>query len=138
MRGLKIGYFLFVFLTAAMLTGAAAFAASLDSITICQGVEGAEGNPVKPTDKFWTYSPSFHAVAKIVDATTGTKIAAKWISVDEDGKVISTAEMGVQRKGFMNAHFELSKPDKDWSAGKYRIDIYIDGKKAGSESFTVL
>ncbi len=138
MRRLKMGYFLFVFLTAAMLTGGAAFAATLDSVTMCQGVEGAEGNPVKPTDKFWTYTSAFHAVAKIVDANTSTKIAAKWISEDENGKVISTAEMSVQRKGFMNAHFELSKPDKDWSAGKYRIDIYIDGKKAGSASFNVL
>ena len=138
MRRLIIGWFLFFFLLAPMMTGAAAFAASLESITICQGVEGDEGNPVKPTDKFWTYSASFHAVAKIVDADTSTKIAAKWISVDEDSKVISTAEIGAQRKGFMNAHFELSKPDKDWSAGKYRIDIYIDGKKSGSASFTVL
>jgi len=35
------------------------------------------------------------------------------------------------------ATFNLSKPNNGWPIGKYRVDVTIDGKPAGSEKFEI-
>jgi hypothetical protein len=141
MRGLTIRLFLCVFLAVSIMMSATAFAApTLESITFCKGVEGSDKDPVGITDKFWTYSPSVNVVAKIVTPVDGTKVTCKWISVNAGPKPgeFAEGEMTLSKKGYMNAHFELSKPANDWANGQYKVEIYIDGKKAGSASFTIL
>jgi len=141
MRGLTIRLFLCVFLMVPILISTAAFAApTLESITFCKGVQGPDKDPVGITDKFWTYSPSVSAVAKIVTPADGTKVTCKWISVDAGSKLgeFAEGEMTLTKKGYTNAHFELSKPANDWANGQYMVEIYIDGKKAGSAYFTIL
>jgi hypothetical protein len=34
-------------------------------------------------------------------------------------------------------HFQISRPDQGWPPGKYKLDLFIDGRKAGSAPFTV-
>ena len=141
MPGLNIRVFLCAFLLISAVSSATAFAeVKLGALTICKGVEGPELNPVNATDKFGSDTPVIHAVAQIKDGIPYTKITGKWISVDAisiPDYEINSIEVVLNKTATVNAHFELSKPTKGWPAGNYKVDIYIDGKKAGSAAFSI-
>lgn len=141
MPGLNIRVFLCAFLLISTVSSATAFAeVKLGALTICKGVEGPELNPVNATDKFGSDTPVIHAVAQIKGGIPSTKITGKWISVDAisiPNYEINSADLVLNKTGTVNAHFELSKPTKGWPTGNYKVDIYIDGEKAGSAAFSI-
>ena len=72
---------------------------------------------------------------------TGSKLSSSWIAEDTHGAApdnykIDSVDLLV--KGGINvATFSLSKPTKGWPKGKYRVDLFIDGKAAGSMHFKI-
>ncbi len=141
MPGLSIRMFLCVFFLVLMVSSATAFAeVKLGALTICKGVEGPELNPVNATDEFRSDTSVIHAVAQIKDGIPHTKITGKWICVDAisiPNYEIHSIDLVLNKTGTVNAHFELTKPTKGWPIGNYKVDIYIDGKKAGSAAFSI-
>ena len=78
--------------------------------------------------------------AKLADVPGGAKLKSEWIAVKTkvappnykiDAVELTTNALTNQ------ANFALSAPTAGWPAGDYRIDLYIDGKKATSVSFQV-
>jgi hypothetical protein len=133
--------FLCAFFLISMLPCAAVFTATeLGTVTICKGVSGPELSPVGPTNKFTPDTAVIHAVAKIKNGKPGTKVTATWISIDAistPNYEINSAQLTLEEEGTVNAHFELSKPTKDWPAGNYKVDVFLDGMKVGSAPFSV-
>ncbi len=131
--------FLLISFVVSLLACGVVFAADLGTLTICRGVTGPELFPADPADKFTPDTAAIHAVVKIYNGQPDTKVKGVWISVDAiptpDYEILSS-ELVLGGGGTRNAHFELSKPTKGWPKGNYQVDVYIDGKKAGSAPFS--
>jgi hypothetical protein len=141
MSRLNVRMLLVVLFLVPMLTCATVLAAAeLGSLTICRGVAGPELYPVDPANEFAPDTAAIHAVALIRNGTPSTKVTGTWISVDAistPNYEINSGDLVLGKQGTVNAHFELSKPTKGWPVGNYRVNIFIDGNKAGSASFSV-
>jgi hypothetical protein len=61
-------------------------------------------------------------------------IAAKVAGVKAETKVVSVS---FKTNGKQNRVNFTGKPDGDWIAGSYRVDIFIDGKLAGSRELEI-
>jgi hypothetical protein len=108
------------------------------SVTICHDVDQGL-NPIGATQTFAPDAPAIHAVVTFTGAKQGTKIKGSWISVDAietKNYLIDSAEVMVQGKEDA-AHFEISRPNKGWPTGNYRLDVYVGGKLVTSSPFAV-
>ena len=79
--------------------------------------------------------------AGLVDVASGSKLSSNWIAEDTNGvappnyKIDSaTVDVGMLTNV---ATFSLSKPNSGWPVGKYRVDLFIDGKAASAVHFEV-
>jgi hypothetical protein len=112
----------------------------LVSITTCEGVNEADNQPLKVTNKFNPASPEIHVLAKVKNVKDGTKALGVWIAVDAistPNYEINKTELVLDKGGTADFHFQISRPDQGWPPGNYKMDLFIDGKKAGSAPFTV-
>jgi hypothetical protein len=80
--------------------------------------------------------------AEILDSKKGTQVGGQWIAVDTNGATppnykIDSASSTMD-VGATEAALSLGKPNTDWPTGKYRVDLSIDGKLAGSTSFMIV
>ena len=70
-------------------------------------------------------------------ATVAGKVGAKLVYLDKSGEMVvsdETRDLNLSNTG--NTSFQFAKPD-GWPAGKYRIDISLDGKVVQSKEFDV-
>ncbi|MDR3385647.1 MAG: hypothetical protein P4L92_01235 [Rudaea sp.] len=79
--------------------------------------------------------------AGLVDVASGSKLSSTWIAEDTGGVApanykIDSVTLNV---GMLTnvATFSLSKPTAGWPVGKYRVDLFIDGKASGTVHFKV-
>ncbi len=79
--------------------------------------------------------------AGLVDVASGAKLSSDWVAEDTGG--VAPANYKIDSvtldKGMLInvATFSLSKPTAGWPVGKYRVDLFIDGKPSGSVHFKV-
>jgi hypothetical protein len=79
--------------------------------------------------------------AHMADIANGSKITAAWIAVDTNG--VAPANYKIDSAEFVAGALtntidtNMSKPNKGWPVGKYRVDLSVDGKPAGTARFTV-
>lgn len=114
---------------------AAVSAPHLEGLTVSDSKDG------DAVDSFPTTTPKIYGHAGLVDVASGAKIVVSWIAVDTNGAAppnykIDSAEFTA---GMIDntATFDLSKPNNGWPIGKYRVEVTIDGKPAGSAKFEV-
>jgi len=70
----------------------------------------------------------------------GTKVQGTWVSVDAietPNYQIDSSEVVTKAQGDARVHFQISKPQKGWPVGSYRLDINVDGKFITSIPFSV-
>lgn len=70
-------------------------------------------------------------------ATVAGKVGAKLVYLDKSGEIVvsdETRDLNLTNTG--NTNFQFAKPD-GWPAGKYRIDVSLDGKVVQSKEFEV-
>ena len=114
---------------------AAVCAPHLEGLAVSDSKDGDAMDSFPPT------TPKIFGHADLVDVPSGAKIVVSWIAVDTKGVAppnykIDSAEFTA---GMLTntATFNLSKPNNGWPIGKYRVDVTIDGKPAGSEKFEI-
>ena len=115
-------------------------APELANIITCAGVTGEDTRPVNITAHFKPESPEIHVVATVKNARSGTKARGVWIAVDAietPNYEINSTELVLEQAGTATFHFQLSRPTNGWPPGHYKMDLYIDGKLAGSAPFAV-
>jgi len=124
----------------AMLAALAAGAAlagppRLDAIALSDVKNGAD------KASYPASTPKFFLNAKIVDSVQETKVRAEWISEKTSAAppnyVIDKVELTIGPQKDPIANFAISKPNAGWPPGDYRVDLYLDGKKAGEVKFKV-
>jgi hypothetical protein len=127
----KIAFVLF-----GLLFATAAFSAPhLEGLAVSDSKDGDSMESFPPT------TPKIFGHAGLVDVPSGAKIVVSWIAVDTKG--VAPANYKIDSAEFTagmidnTATFDLSKPNNSWPVGKYRVEVTIDGKPAGSQKFEI-
>lgn len=98
----------------------------------------------KDGDAVETFAPTVGKIfvhAEMADIDKGAKMTGSWIAVDTHGAAppnykIDSADLVAD--GVINTvTYSLSKPNKGWPIGKYRVELSVDGKIVGTASFTI-
>jgi hypothetical protein len=89
-----------------------------------------------------TFKPSdlVYAVAVVSNAGEDVKVKGRLAVVDVEGEKagpIPSTESTVDLPGGGTASFTLSPPPSGWPAGKYKIEVLVNGTSAGSKDFEV-
>jgi hypothetical protein len=97
---------------------------------------GGDGKIVSPAT---TFAPKDTIYAQVVTTSTGgsgsASIMAKW-TFGEGQPVSQSTESVSTAAGTATTTFHINKPD-GWPAGKYEVQISIDGKPATNAAFDV-
>lgn len=108
-------------------------AVKLKSVVMCRKYNG---DAVDITTTFKPTDLKIHCVTKLNRVATVTARSV-WIAVDAGGvKNYKIVEASLPKQLVDQLHFHASLPNP-WPVGKYRIDIYVNGKLLGSKAYTV-
>ena len=119
-------------------TQAAAPSGFITNITMASGVQGDNFTPVGATTTF-TSKDTFHAVVEIQDAPASTRFKADWYAVNVGGTAKPNTRIEgneIVTDGSRNLDFTL-KPDSNWPAGTYRVEISVNGTLEQTVQFRV-
>jgi hypothetical protein len=114
----------------------AAATASVGSVDLGNAV----GADMKVTAASTTFKPKDTIYASVATntsdaiATVPGKLAAKWSF--QDGQVVNEESKDVNLSGAGMTEFHISKPD-GFPAGKYKVEISLDGNVVQSKDFEV-
>lgn len=138
---MRVAHYLLVLLAFA----AGALAQAPQPVPVDQPVEDVylarddgEGKAGDVTEVFSPGDIPIHCIVKLTGsdpaAVKMNLVAVKVAGVRPESSVVSAAY--TTRKG-QNQVFFTGRPDGKWTAGTYRIDIFIEGKKEKSVEFSV-
>lgn len=95
------------------------------------------GKAVSVVKNFKPTNLKFHCVAEL-NRTASVTARGVWYAVDAGGmRNFKIVEASLPKQLADQLHFNASLP-RPWPTGKYRIDIYINNKKARSVPFSVV
>jgi hypothetical protein len=88
------------------------------------------------SDKTNEFTPGETAYVSVITVGTApnTEIKARWTF--EDGQIVDESTQTISPTETTATEFHVSKPD-GWPAGKYKVEIFVNGASAGSKDFTV-
>ncbi|MBK8598339.1 MAG: hypothetical protein IPP07_13820 [Holophagales bacterium] len=84
--------------------------------------------------------PKIYVFAMVADAPKDTAVKAVWIAEKVEGQKPDTkfAERTTKFPGGATwIPFSYSKPDPQWAAGNYRVELYLDKDLASTVKFTI-
>ena len=115
---------------------APAAAASVTAVDLGNAI-GADMKVAAPSTTFAPKDTIYASVATSTsDATASipSKLTAKWSF--EDGQVVNEESRDVSLSGAGNTEFHINKPD-GFPAGKFKVEISLDGNVVQSKDFEV-
>jgi len=126
--------------TAASAPAAPAPASAESTMSVVEAVIALDEN-TKPTDTFSTAAPQLNAFFQTTGTHKGDKLRGIWIASDVGNAApkdtnIAEATLDADTDNFHGA-FTLTKPNKGWPPGQYRVEIYLNGTLVTTEKFTV-
>jgi len=71
---------------------------------------------------------------KTEGTASSATLGARWTF--QDGQVVDESKQTIAPTGDAFTEFHISKPD-GWPAGKYKVEVMLDGASAGSKDFEV-
>jgi hypothetical protein len=94
------------------------------------------GPDKRVTSPTTTFAPkdTIHASVATDGAAPKKVIAARWTY--QNGQVVKEAAETIAPTGPAATEFHISKPT-GWPAGKYKVEILVDGSPSGSKDFEV-
>lgn len=83
-----------------------------------------------------TFKPNDTIYASVATegAAPSTTIKARWTY--QDGQIVNESTQTIAPTGDARTEFHVSKPD-GWPAGKYKIEVLVNGATAGTKDFEV-
>ena len=90
--------------------------------------DDGNGAPGSETDAFAPGDRTVHCVATLKQAKSGTEMRFVWWIVDADGSQNQKIkEINYTTRALENiVHGHLTLP-QDWPAGKYKVEVYVNG-----------
>lgn len=105
---------------------------SVSAVELGRGVDAEK----RVTERVEVFGPRDVIYASVV--TNGTaddaKLKARWVY--QDGQVVEETEQTISPQGAAATEFHVSKPD-GWPAGKYRLEVFLNGTQVESRTFEV-
>jgi hypothetical protein len=100
--------------------------------------DNGSGSPGDQASSFGPSDRTIHAVTKLKDAKSGTKMKFAWWAVDADGaKNQKIRDVDYTTRSFENVvHSHLTLPN-DWPKGSYKVEVYVNGNVDRTVEFTV-
>jgi hypothetical protein len=94
-----------------------------------------------PATAFAPVTPRLSAYFRTTGTQEGDELRGVWIAVDTSGAAppdfkIDESTLTADKDDFFGA-FSLSKPNNGWPVGKYRFDMFLNGKLATSAQFSI-
>jgi hypothetical protein len=90
----------------------------------------------KPTTSFDASQNTIYASVATTGATPGATLSAHFSYLEGKGQDVTTISQTIATDGPATTTFKLRNPN-NWPAGKYKVEIAIDGKPAASQTFEV-
>ena len=90
----------------------------------------------KVTDKADNFKPADTVYASVhtTGSASAATVMARWTF--EDGQVVSESSQSIAPTGDAYTEFHISKPT-GLPKGKYKVEVFLDSKSAGSKDFEV-
>jgi hypothetical protein len=85
------------------------------------------------TDSFKPNDTIYASVATEGTAPTAA-LRARWTY--QDGQVVDESTQTIAPTGAARTEFHISKPE-GWPAGKYKLEVFLNGSSAGTKDFEV-
>jgi hypothetical protein len=85
------------------------------------------------TDSFKPNDTVYASIATEGTAAT-TTLKARWTY--QDGQVVNESTQTIAPTGDARTEFHISKPD-GWPAGKYRLEVFLNGSSSATKEFEV-
>ncbi len=116
-------------------SGALAGSPRYQGLVLSDSKDGAAKSTFKPA------TAKIFLRAKLADVPAGAKVRADWIAektqvAPPNYRIDQTELTGGATMNQVT--YSLSKPDAGWPTGKYRVDLFINGRAAGSVPFSVV
>lgn len=90
----------------------------------------------KPMTSFDPSQNTIYASVATTGTTTGATLSAHFSYLEGKGQDVTTISQTIATDGPATTTFKLRNPN-DWPAGKYKVEIAIDGKPVTSQTFEV-
>jgi hypothetical protein len=83
-----------------------------------------------------TFKPNDTIYASVATegAAPSTTVKARWTY--QDGQIVNESTQTIAPTGDARTEFHIAKPD-GWPAGKYKIEVLVNGATAGTKDFEV-
>ena len=96
------------------------------------------GDPGDQASSFGPGDRTIHAVAKLKESKSGTKMKFSWWIVDADGaKNEKIRDIDYTTRAMENVvHGHLTLP-QDWPRGKYKVEVFVNGNLDRTVEYTV-
>ena len=88
------------------------------------------------TDKTDNFKPAdtVYTAVHTTGSSAATTLMARWTF--EDGQVVNESSQSIAPNGDAYTEFHISKPN-GLPKGKYKVEVFLDGKSAGTKDFEV-
>ena len=94
------------------------------------------GSDYRVTEKMDTFTPKDVIYATVITRGASPSAVLKATWTFENGQVIDTTERTIAPSGEAATEFHIAKPD-GFAAGKYKLEVYLDGNQVQSKTFEV-
>jgi glucose/arabinose dehydrogenase len=106
----------------------------VDSVKLGDAV--ASNKVTRPRTTFAPSDSSIYASVVTSGRTEGSTLSAHWSYLEGKGQPVTTISQTIATQGPATTTFHIRNPN-DWPQGKYKVEIAIDGKPVGSETFEI-
>ena len=96
----------------------------------------AEHQVTRASDKFASNDKSIYASVATEGRTGGATLNAKWSYLEGQGQLVSNISQSIATDGPAITTFKVQNPDL-WPAGKYQVEISLDGKPVMKQPFQI-
>jgi hypothetical protein len=87
-------------------------------------------------DKTDSFKPNETIYASVATEGTAQAAALKARWTYQDGQAVDESTQTIAPTGEARTEFHISKPD-GWPAGKYKLEVFLNGAPAGTKDFQV-
>jgi hypothetical protein len=116
--------------------GAAAPAPASPTIAVAEIDLGRGVSNARITDRTSEFraTDTIYTSVRTTGASSNSNVMARWTF--EDGQVVQESSQAIAPTGEAFTEFHISKPD-GLPKGKYKVEVFLDSKSAGTKEFEV-
>jgi hypothetical protein len=96
----------------------------------------AEHQVTRASDSFASNDKAIYASVATEGRTGGATLNAKWSYLEGQGQLVSSISQSIATDGPAITTFKVQNPDL-WPAGKYQVEISLDGKPVMKQPFQI-